>query len=84
MITTGAWARYSVFVAIGCIALLWSLWDHMVYKRSLSLDVKVIQAAPPTDGLPPHDAAQIVEPLASITESTTQHLDATVERQEKS
>ena len=79
-----SWARYLVFVVIGCIALLWSLWDHMVYKRSLSSDVKVVRAAPTTNGLPPHDAAQIVGPPASVTESTTQHLGATVERQEKS
>jgi hypothetical protein len=79
-----SWARSLVFVAIGCIALLWSLWDHMVYKRSLSTDVKMVQAAPPTDELPPHDPAQVVEPLASITESTTQHLGATIDRQEKS
>lgn len=79
-----SWARSLVFVAIGCIALLWGLWDHMVYKRSLSLDVKVVQAAPTTNGLPPHDAAQIVEPPASISESTTQRLDAAVERKQKS
>lgn len=82
--TPASWARYSVFVAIGCVALLWSLWDHMVYKRSLSLDVRVVRGPPTTNELPPPDAAQIVEPLASIAESTTAHLDAPIERQEKS
>lgn len=79
-----SWARSLVFVVIGCLALLWSLWDHLVYKRSLSSDVKVLKSAPTTNGLPPHDAAQIVEPLESITESTTQHLEATIERHDKS
>ena len=79
-----SWARSLVFVVIGCIALLWSLWDHMVYKRSLSSDVKVLQAAPTTNGLPPHDAEQMVGPPASISESTTQRLGAPVERKEKS
>ena len=79
-----SWARSSFFFAIGCIALLWSLWDHMVYKRSLSLDVRVVRGPPTADELAQIDAAQIVEPLASITESTTRHLDATIERQDKS
>jgi hypothetical protein len=83
-ITTGDWARYLVFVVIGCIALLWSLWDHMVYKRSLSLDVRVVRGPPTADELRPPDTARLVEPLTSITESTTQHLDATTERQGKS
>jgi len=84
LITGESWARSLVFVAFGCVGLLWSLLDHMVYKRSLSLDVRVVRGPPTTDELPPHDAAQIVEPPASITESTTQHLGATVERLEKS
>ncbi len=52
--------------------------------RSLSLDVRVVRGPPTADELAQIDAAQTVEPLASITESTTQHLDATVERQDKS
>ena len=79
-----SWARSLFFVATGCIALLWSLWDHLVYKRSLSLDVRVVRGPPTADELAQIDAAQIVEPLASITESTTRHLDATIERQDKS
>ena len=79
-----SWARSSFFVAIGCIALLWSLWDHLVYKRSLSLDVRVVRGPPTADELAQIDAAQIVEPPASITESTTRHFDATIERQDKS
>ncbi len=79
-----SWARSLFFVATGCIALLWSLWDHMVYKRSLSLDVRVVRGPPTADELAQIDAAQIVEPPASITESTTRHFDATIERQDKS
>ncbi len=79
-----SWARSLVFVAIGCIALLWSLWDHMVYKRSLSLDVRVVRGPPTADELAQIDASQTGAPLASITESTTKHLDVPIERQEKS
>ncbi len=79
-----SWARSLFFVATGCIALLWSLWDHLVYKRSLSLDVRVVRGPPTADELAQIDAAQIVEPPASITESTTRHFDATIERQDKS
>ena len=78
-----SWARSLFFVATGCIALLWSLWDHLVYKRSLSLDVRVVRGPPTADELAQIDAAQIVEPPASITESTTRHFDATIERQDK-
>jgi zinc ribbon protein len=81
-----SWARWWYFLAFGGFMLLWSLWDHMVYKRSLSTDVRILQMPPAstTNELPPHDAAQTVEPPASITESTTKHLDASLERQEKS
>jgi len=71
---------------VGCLALLWALWEHMVYKHSLFTDSKMerIRASSMTDELPQHDAAQIVEPPASITEFTTEHLDATVSQKEKS
>ena len=84
MITTGVFGSNLVFVAFGCVGLLFSLWDHMVYKRSLSLDVRVVRAAPTTEELSQLDAAQIEEPLSSITESTTQPLVAGIDRQEKS
>jgi zinc ribbon protein len=85
VIGTGAsWARWWYFVVVGCFLLLWSLWDHMVYKRSLALDVRVVRGPPTADELRLIDAAQIEDSPASITESTTQQLDATVERREKS
>ena len=81
-----SWARSLFFVATGCVALLWSLWDHLVYKRSLSTDVRVgrMRATDTIAGLRPANESQVVEPPASITESTTRHLDATIERQDKS
>jgi len=81
---TGTGAGFPIVV--GCFMLLWALWEHMVYKHSLSLDVKVgkMRATDATNGLPRPDAAQIVEPPASITELTTDHLDATIRGQEKS
>jgi hypothetical protein len=87
VIGTGAsWANEWFHLAFGCFMLFMGLWDHMVYKRSLATEVRVVKMGGPaaTDELPALDGAQIVEPLASITESTTQHLDATIERQEKS
>jgi len=86
VIGTGAsWASEWFHVAFGCFMLLLGLWDHMVYKRSLSLDVKVgkMRATDTTNGLPPRDAAQMVEPPAIITESTTERLEATPGGQEK-
>lgn len=82
----GSWGRSWYFLAFGCFMLLWSLWDHMVYKRSLATDVRILQMPPASDTneLPPHDTAQTVGPPASITESTTKRLDATIERQENS
>src|SRR2546422_3068446 len=61
VIGTGAsWANEWFHVAFGCFMLLLGLWDHMVYKRSLSTDVKIIKMGGPstTDELPPPDAAQ--------------------------
>ena len=73
-------------IGFGCLMLLWSLWDHMVYKRSLSTDVRIarMRATDTPNAIPPHDDAQIAAPPASITESTTEHLDATPREQEKS
>src|SRR6266404_8944891 len=85
VIGTGAsWAGEWFHIAFGCFMLLLGLWDHMVYKRSLPFDVKVakMRASDTNNGLPPHDAAQIVGPPVSITESTTKHLDAVTRGQE--
>jgi hypothetical protein len=73
-------------IVMGCLTLLWGLWEHLVYKRSLSMDVRVarMRATDTINKLPPHPAAQIVGPPASINEFTTQHLDATSGQQEKS
>src|SRR5260370_37367706 len=67
-------------IVVGCILLLWGLWEHMVYKHSLSIESKTekIRAAWTTDELSRNETVQIVEPPASITEFTTERLDATV------
>ncbi len=84
LVTGGAVAWFPIVV--GCLALLWALWEHMVYKHSRFTESKMerIRAAFTTGGLTQHKAAQIVEPPASITEVTTEHLDANVSREEKS
>lgn len=87
VIASGAsWASEWLNVAFGTFMLLVGLWDSIVYKRSLSTDVRIIKmgGASSTNELPPLDATQIVETPASITECTTGHLDAVPRRQEKS
>ena len=81
-----SWAGEWFYLAFGCFMLLLGLWDHMVYKRSLSLDVRVgkMRATDTTERLLPHDPAQLAGPPASITESTTRHLDSVIREQEKS
>src|SRR5213593_4899793 len=51
----GTVARFPIVV--GCLALLWALWEHMVYKHSLFTDSKMerIRASSMTDELPQHD-----------------------------
>ena len=61
-------------ILMGCLVLLWSLWQHMVYKRSL-FNMEKMGAETTIDGPPERDAALIAEPPASITEFTTKHLD---------
>ncbi|PYS67541.1 MAG: hypothetical protein DMF73_19095 [Acidobacteria bacterium] len=72
---------------IGSGASWGSEWFNVafVYKRSLSTDVKVIKmgGAYATDELPRLDATQIVEPPASVAESTTKQLDAAIRGQGK-
>jgi hypothetical protein len=56
-----------------------------VYKRSLSTDVKIarMRSTDRPNALPPHDDAQVAAPPASVTECTTELLDAMPRRQEK-
>ena len=78
-IGTGApWANEWFKLAFGCFMLLLGCWDYLVYKRSLSADVKVIKmgGSSTTNELPPINAAHIVEPPASVTESTTRQLES--------
>jgi len=81
-----SWGSEWFLVAYGCFMVFLGLWDHLVFKRSLSTEVRIVKMGGPatTNELLPYDGGQIGEPLASITESTTQHLDATIERQNKS
>jgi len=79
VIGTGAfWASEWSNVVFGSFMLLLGVWDYMVYKRSLSTDVRIarMRATDTPSALPPHDDAQTAAPPASVTESTTEHLDA--------
>src|SRR5437016_10494481 len=68
VIGSGAsWASEWFFVAYGCFMLFLGLWDHLVFKRSLSTEVRIVKmgGASATNELPPYDAAQIAGPPAS-------------------
>src|SRR2546421_353906 len=83
-LVTGAGTVAPLPIVLGCLILLWALWEHMVYKHSLSRDSKMEKfRGASTDELP-RDAAQVEEPYASATEFTTEHLDASIRQQEKS
>jgi hypothetical protein len=86
MASGASWASEWLNVAFGTFMLFVGLWDAIVYKRSLSTDVRIIKlgGASSTNELPPLDATQIVETPASITECTTGPLDAVPGRQQKS
>ncbi|MDQ6786331.1 MAG: zinc ribbon domain-containing protein [Acidobacteriota bacterium] len=75
-------------ILVGCFFLLQSIWIYLAYRRSLHLAQnanKTLPVTPTTNELPPlSDVARIAEqPLASVTEYTTKHLDTTIRRQEK-
>ena len=82
MIGGASWASEWFNLAFGSFMLFLGLWDSIVYKRSLSTEVRIIKmgGASSTNELPPLDATQMVETPASITESTTDHLDAVPRR----
>ena len=85
-LVTGVGAIAKVPIVLGCFFLLWAVWERMVYKHSLATDSWMEKTRAPwtTEELTRDDAAQIVEPPASITEFTTRHLDATVSQEDKS
>jgi hypothetical protein len=83
----GSWFGGSWFpIVFGCFMLLWSLWDYMVYKRSLSLDLEKTKTmrVSSTHELESPDSAQGPSIPPGITESTTKHLDTAARVQEKS
>ena len=72
-------------IIMGCLLLLWGLWEYMVYQRSLYTDVRAprMRATDTTNELMPDHAARIVEPLPSPTEFTTDKLEVTRKQHEK-
>ena len=81
-----SWANEWFYVAYGGFMLFLGLWDYMVFKRSLSTEVRIVKmgGSATTDELLPNDAAQIAESPASVTESTTKQLDLATRGQERS
>jgi hypothetical protein len=59
-----------------CLTYLWSVWDYLVYQRSLSKESRTERraSAKTTSELPLEKGLQ--GPPASVTETTTKHLDA--------
>ncbi len=58
-------------ILFGCFMLLHGLWDHMVYKRSLTSELGATRRTAPG----PHHSSHFLLTPPSITESTTHHLD---------
>lgn len=72
-------------IAVGCFLLLWSVWDYMVFKRSLSTEkAEKIFPVSTTNELQPNPHAQAPLSPASVTEFTTRHLDQAARKREKS
>ena len=70
-------------IIVGCVVLLWSFWQHMVYKRTLFIrsNMENIRAAASAEGFQRNDVREITEPPASISEFTTERLDPLARRQ---
>ena len=70
-------------IIVGCVMLLWSFWQHMVYKRTLFIrsNMENIRAAASAEGFQRNDVREITEPPASISEFTTERLDPLARRQ---
>jgi hypothetical protein len=68
---------------VGCVVLIWSLWQHLVYKRTLFIrsNMETIRAASLAEGLQINELGQIKAPPASISEVTTELLDGSAGRQ---
>ena len=70
-------------IIMGCVMLLLSFWQHMVYKRTLFIrsNMENLRASSSAEGLQINDVGQIKEPPASISEFTTELLDRSEGRQ---
>ena len=61
-----------------CLMFLWSVWDYLVYQRSLSREAdREHRASGKTTSEIPVEKGLQGQP-ASVTEGTTKHMDATV------
>jgi hypothetical protein len=79
---TGAGSLPGFPITMGCLLLIWSVWQYMLYKRALFIrsNAENIRAASPAEGLQIHDVGQIKVPPASINEFTTEPLDRSAGR----
>lgn len=78
-IVEGGWLSIG-FMLLACLLFAASIWDIVVYKRSLSSSSASADLPPAKDTaeLSPPDPLQIAPP--SVTEATTKHLDPVAER----
>ena len=81
-----SWANEWLYVAYGGFMLFLGLWDHLVFKRSLSTEVRIVKMGGPatTNELLADDAAQIAESPSSVAECTTKQLDLATRGQKRS
>jgi hypothetical protein len=83
ILITGGGSLPGFHIIVGCVVLLWSFWQHMVYKRTLFIrsNIENIRASSSAEGLQINDVEQIKEPPASVSEFTTERLDRSGGRQ---
>ena len=59
-----------------CALVFWSVWYYLVYQRSLSANKRTDQVATSEpDQMSAPNTLKLSSPPASVTESTTKHLD---------
>lgn len=84
ILITGGGSLPGFPIIVGCVMLIWSFWQHLVYERTLFIrsNMENIRAASSSERLQINDVGQIKEPPASTSELTTERLDRSAGQQE--
>ena len=83
ILITGGGSSPGFPIIVGCLMLIWSFWQHLVYKRTLFIrsNTENIRAAASSGELQINDVGQIKKPPASVSEFTTERLDRSAGQQ---